>query len=473
MNTDYNKNDETNNASSNTNLNTSLKSLIDKHRTDSHVLHDVTKASNSNNPTKETNKEIVRSSESDIKNNASKTKQRRSLSQIQGEITTVGDKKDASYLKSAWLAASNSVLNQEPELYTHGFHTYPARLSPLLCRSLLNIYAQNDDVFLDPFCGAGTSVLEAWLFGCPSMGSDINPVAIRIAKARSALWNEEKIDDFLKEIEVISEDTFYDARHKISRRISMLAQSQMDWYSPHVMQELQGLFDRINYVRNNEFREMALMIFSSILVKVSKQASDTKLDLINKQVGRGSTSKLFGRKAMEHARRLGVLFEKAYKSPHLPGFRLADAREIPLNRRSVDLIITSPPYAGTYDYHSHQVRRWDWLNENFEWCRDHEIGSKSSTGRESDWIDDELDVFVELHRVLKPGGNLFLITGDGVYKKRPYLIDEEIQRIASESKFDVVAIASQERGIFEPSLKDIYNKTKKEHLIHLRKRHLS
>ena len=68
--------------------------------------------------------------------------------------------------------------------YTHCFHTYPAMMIPQIARKLLKRYGVEGGWLLDPYCGTGTSLVEASLFGMHSVGCDINPLVRLIATAK-------------------------------------------------------------------------------------------------------------------------------------------------------------------------------------------------------------------------------------------------------------------------------------------------
>lgn len=68
--------------------------------------------------------------------------------------------------------------------YTHCFHTYPAMMIPQIARKLLKRYGMEGRWLLDPYCGTGTSLVEASLFGMHSVGCDINPLVRLIATAK-------------------------------------------------------------------------------------------------------------------------------------------------------------------------------------------------------------------------------------------------------------------------------------------------
>ena len=75
----------------------------------------------------------------------------------------------------------------------HRIHPYPAMLHPLLVNRLIEMYAANGDVVFDPFCGSGVSLLQAGVNGYESVGFDINPMALLIARAKTATYDRKEL----------------------------------------------------------------------------------------------------------------------------------------------------------------------------------------------------------------------------------------------------------------------------------------
>src|SRR3954447_20853605 len=108
---------------------------------------------------------------------------RRALSFRGGRIVSSGDAQWRKLLEEA-LAVPDEADARE---LTHGFHTYPARFHPLLCRRLLAETARPGTVVLDPFVGSGTSLVETALRGASGHGVDANPLAVDLAALKATV----------------------------------------------------------------------------------------------------------------------------------------------------------------------------------------------------------------------------------------------------------------------------------------------
>lgn len=78
----------------------------------------------------------------------------------------------------------------DTQYLTHGLHPYPARMIPQIPNRLLRYFLatgaiDRGDRLYDPFCGSGTSLVEARLHGLSGEGNDINPLACMLSLAKS------------------------------------------------------------------------------------------------------------------------------------------------------------------------------------------------------------------------------------------------------------------------------------------------
>lgn len=74
--------------------------------------------------------------------------------------------------------------------YTHSFYRYPARFSPEFVRAAIEAFTKPGDVVLDPFMGGGTTLVEARALGRRAIGTDINALAVFVARVKTTLLCE-------------------------------------------------------------------------------------------------------------------------------------------------------------------------------------------------------------------------------------------------------------------------------------------
>jgi len=76
---------------------------------------------------------------------------------------------------------------QSTRYSVHGLHEYKGKFNPQIVRATANLLRLGLDrkaQILDPFCGSGTSLVEAAHMGWDALGTDINPLAILISNAK-------------------------------------------------------------------------------------------------------------------------------------------------------------------------------------------------------------------------------------------------------------------------------------------------
>ena len=243
--------------------------------------------------------------------------------------------------------------NADTKEYTHCFHTYPAMMIPQIARRLLKEYGVEGGWLLDPYCGRGTSLVEASLFGMHSVGCDINPLVRLIATAKSTPICLSTLDKTLSEL---NEDLF-----QIEFREDKVPDAPIPdilnleyWFSEKVIKSLAYLRNWVSKVEDEAVQNFILVAFSETVREVSYtrngefklyRMSAKKLENFNPDVF-GTFSKKFSRN--RHG--LAAFLEKQ-KSVEVSVSDTNTAQgELPMPRPlgGYDLVITSPPYGDSH-----------------------------------------------------------------------------------------------------------------------------
>jgi len=378
---------------------------------------------------------------------AKQPRRRSSLSARGGAIRQAGDSAWAEEL-SRVLAASDTA---ETDDLTHGFHTYPARMHPRLARELIAGWAEPGAVVLDPFCGSGTVLVEALVAGCRPQGVDLNPLALRISEVHCALRSPASRQRFEQRVQTVAEDSF--ARVRSRARVQQLPdRAVQQHYQPHVLLELCGLLEAIEACDGQADRRALSVVFSALLVKFSRRRADTSDEEVDKRIRTGLVTVFCVRKASELVLRWEALYDAAPRDAFEVKLACGDARELPRllgPRFAADLIVTSPPYGGTYDYlHQHALRA-AWFGLDTRQFAQAEIGSRRALSGDpravTRWNRELLAVLRAQRALLRPDGRVVLWLGDAELGGARVEADRQVAKLAPEAGLRLVASAAQER----------------------------
>ena len=169
---------------------------------------------------------------------------------------------------------------------THNFHTYPAKFIPQIPKSTILQFTKEGDTVLDPFCGCGTTLVEAKLLNRNSIGVDLNPIAVLVSKAKTNKLSDLDITIVEKILNKIKLDvtSYYDNK-KVNINYNIPEFNNRDhWFQQNVLHELGIIKAHIQDVNKKELREFLATALSSIVVTVSNQESDTRFAAIDKQI---------------------------------------------------------------------------------------------------------------------------------------------------------------------------------------------
>ena len=237
--------------------------------------------------------------------------------------------------------------------YTHCFHTYPAMMIPQIARKLLSQYGIKDGWLLDPYCGTGTSLVEASLFGMHSVGCDINPLVRLIATTKLTPICLSTLDETLNRL---NDDLF-----QIKFRNDAVPDAPIPnilnltyWFSEEVIKSLAYLRAWVNDVEDEAVRNFILVAFSETVREVS-YTRNGEFKLYRMPTDKLKEFKpdvfgIFSKKLSRNRQGLAVFLEKQKDVEASVSDANSVQGELPMPRPigGYDMVITSPPYGDSH-----------------------------------------------------------------------------------------------------------------------------
>jgi DNA modification methylase len=341
---------------------------------------------------------------------------------------------------------------------THGLHPYPAKFIPQIPADIIREHTNERHVVFDPFCGSGTTLVEALLHGRRSIGCDNNPIAALISRAKTTSLNETARGCLQTLVETIH-------RHRGSLTIPKCpipSEPKLNWwFAKDVIEELAWLKFEINRLGDAHARQFALCVFSSIIVSVSNQESDTRYAAIKKKLERGETLGRFLTKLNKGIKAAGSLKEFGSSLRLLPAVYCCDLRSLTAQvvpDNSADLIVTSPPYPNSYDYYLYHKWRMVWLDYDFRVSRSDEIGSRnehSSKRAPIEVFESKMRAaLINVGRILKPSKLAYFLVGDSVLNGRLIDAGDCLKRITSNTNLRLIESTAYPLGQITRSFRE-------------------
>ncbi len=356
---------------------------------------------------------------------------------------------------------------------THNFHPYSAKFIPQLPGYLIRSLSSQDETILDPFCGSGTTLVEAKLLGRRSIGVDIHPLGAFMSRVKSTKIANDRLSATQPLMKRIKRRVESHVKHHGESGFAYSIpdfKNRDHWFQPHVLQELSIIKSSIlDEDLSRELREFLLLGFSSIIVYVSNQESETRYSSYKKRIPPLHTYQTYRKKISDMVRRMRE-FNQVASDCEVVCYN-ADVRELNfLEDNSVDAIVTSPPYPNTYDYYLYHKQRMNWLDMEWEFLKEVEIGSRlkhSSQGMGIDsYMQDMQEGFEHFRRVLRPDRNLAIIIGDSVIQDELYKGDNMVANLSESVGFKILDHVDYDLGLASRSFNRAFRSTsKREHIL--------
>lgn len=383
---------------------------------------------------------------------------RRPLSNVRGSEERSGDEERSLRLAQAFrVVRADETL---PIRGLHGLHPYPARLHPAWARKLLASEPEGTVVY-DPFCGSGTVLVEARRRGLPCAGSDLSDYAVRVARLKTTPQDGR----FFEALTRAAVDCHADAAERRETPFAALAAKERR-FAPHVLAQLISLRDAIETRCEHAdpaVREWLLLAFAPLLAKFANK-DNRRAPEVNRRAVRDH----FLRRVQGMVEAWADEGQSSLEDA--PEIKVADAQHLPRAHASVDLILSSPPYPGVYDYLA-EVRTFArWIGDDawIDAATEREIGRRGTGGTR--WRHMMRGALLEMSRILRPGGRIQLVVGDGASGQGAVRVDEVLTSVlrASDLRLKFIAAVSQERPHFHAASRDAFAETpRREHLVEL------
>ncbi len=330
---------------------------------------------------------------------------------------------------------------------------------------------------LDPFCGSGTVLVEGMIAGRRMIGTDLNPLAFRLASLKTSPRTATERDLLVALARGVS--TF--ANERRLRRAGATRRyppEDVATFAPHVLLELDSLRSGILDVGDARVKEALMLCLSAILVKVSKKASDTASHETPRRIAAGYPSRLLVKKAEELGRRFAALEALLPQGARGAKVSLDDATRLKsVGAATIDAVVTSPPYVATYDYLEHHALRMRWLGLDATAFGTGETGSRRRYARldvsqaRDAWKRELSAIFGSMSRVCRKGARVAVLIADSAVQNEALRADELIAAVAAPAGFEILARATQTRPHFHGATARAFEHVPRaEHAIALEKR---
>jgi len=353
----------------------------------------------------------------------------------------------------------------QTKTYSHGFHTYPAMFIPQVARKLIQVFSSEGETVCDIFCGSGTTLVESSLLNRNSIGIELNPLAVLIAKVKTTPIDPQTLTNSLKLIL-----DFY----KKMKKFSPPRFTNIDfWFSEATINDLTKLKQAIWNISEENIRNFFSVCFSEVVRIVSfTRHREFKLFRDKNKLQKSFRPNVINEfiKMCEN----NILGMKEYIIDVVPNTNvkiiLGDSTKdngIPAN--SIDFIITSPPYGDSrttvaYGQFSRLPAQWlDLLPAHIKDIDKELLGGKNNINlndpilnlsetlkmsikaiaeKDKERAKDVLSFYIDLynaliqaHKILRPKRYFCLIVGNRTVKELVLKTDEIICELGEKIGF--------------------------------------
>lgn len=260
-------------------------------------------------------------------------------------------------------ATYKSLVNYATDLHSpiQRWYRYKEGYSINLIEQLLEEYGvKKGDVILDPFCGSGSTIVQAKTKGCHGIGFEINPFSVLLTRGKTRNYTESDLKNFKEEGESLLNkvNTVPKAEKPKLSTIDKL-------FNPDVLDYLLGIKRQIQEIKNKKVKDLLFLSWLSIL----EEASHYRKGGNGLKIRKGKTLRA---RNLDYTK---LLFKSVVKkieadlpfaikiSHNIPEPKIYEHTSLEMNKMvkpgSVKGVIFSPPYANCFDYTEiYKVELW-------------------------------------------------------------------------------------------------------------------
>jgi hypothetical protein len=299
--------------------------------------------------------------------------------------------------------------------HVHALHPYLGKFVPQLAEAFLRRCFRAGDAVYDPFCGSGTTLVEAHVLGMDAVGCDVCAFNCLLSSVKAGVHAAPSLEHGLWEV---LEQARCDGPALPGPRDGWTRR----WYAPRALGEL--LAYRAAMRRLCGPAQDVAQIVLSRAARSARLTTHFDLDFPQEPVTEPywchkhrrtcrpvrEAAKFLRRYTVDTARRLRVL--AGIRTAAAVSVLHADSRTVELPRE-VSGVVTSPPYPGLIDYHEQHRYAYELLDLDDR--RELEIGAATrGTGRRAlaEYISATASVFLNARRFLPPAAPVVIVVND-------------------------------------------------------------
>ncbi len=302
--------------------------------------------------------------------------------------------------------------------HVHRLHPYLGKFIPQLVEIFLRKFQPK--TVCDPFCGSGTTLVEAKALGINGVGSDVSAFNCLLIKVKTDTYNTRKLEREVRDIlertnKALDESLFSSQTFRGDTDNAYLKR----WFHPKVLNEL--LCFR-QYIGDYEYQDVLKVVLSRA-ARSARLTTHFDLDFPKQPQTEPyycykhsrtcqptqDARQFLNRYALDTLERMKV-FSAVAKDAKVTILN-EDARFADFPR--FDLVVTSPPYVGLIDYHEQHRYAYELLGLPFK--SEHEIGAAfkgSSKQARRNYCEEIRQVLVNLKSRLNKNGRFVIVVND-------------------------------------------------------------